>query len=396
MRVALFPLIIFLLLNLLLDWYIFHQIDHRSSHARQWKKWLIRLLALIEFVLLIGIIVPARQGNNEVLLTKMWLIFSFGTVFIPKLVALLFDLIAAIPTLFKRKRITPITIAGLILAGVLFLATWWGALINRFNLQDSEVDIEIASLPHSFEGYRIVQFSDLHSGTYNKDTTYVSRLVDHINSLNPDLIVFTGDIVNRRSSEMKPFVSTLSRLHAKDGVIAILGNHDYGDYMTWKTPADKAANMDELYRYYLQTGIRLLRNETEWIHRGSDSIAIIGVENIGDPPFPVYGSLSQAYPALHDNNTKILLSHNPAHWVDSIADNKNMAVDLTLAGHTHAMQIEIAGFSPAVWRYKTWGGLYSDTTNQRPLYVNIGIGTVGMPMRLGATPEVTTFILHHP
>jgi hypothetical protein len=326
----------------------------------------------------------------------MWLIFSFGTVFIPKLVALLFDLIAAIPTLFKRKRITPITIAGLILAGVLFLATWWGALINRFNLQDSEVDIEIASLPHSFEGYRIVQFSDLHSGTYNKDTTYVSRLVDHINSLNPDLIVFTGDIVNRRSSEMKPFVSTLSRLHAKDGVIAILGNHDYGDYMTWKTPADKAANMDELYRYYLQTGIRLLRNETEWIHRGSDSIAIIGVENIGDPPFPVYGSLSQAYPALHDNNTKILLSHNPAHWVDSIADNKNMAVDLTLAGHTHAMQIEIAGFSPAVWRYKTWGGIYSDTTNQRPLYVNIGIGTVGMPMRLGATPEVTTFILHHP
>jgi predicted MPP superfamily phosphohydrolase len=176
------------------------------------------------------------------------------------------------------------------------------------------------------------------------------------------------------------------------GVYAILGNHDYGDYGVWDSPQAKANNMNELYNCYAKTGIQLLLNETTWLHRGNDSIALIGVENIGDPPFKIYGSLPKAYPALADNNTKILLTHNPQHWVDSIKGHNDMNIALTLAGHTHAMQIEIAGISPAAWRYETWGGLYADT-NKRQLYVNIGAGAVGFPMRLGATPEITLFTL---
>lgn len=140
-------------------------------------------------------------------------------------------------------------------------------------------------------------------------------------------------------------------------------------------------------------GWRLLLNESETLKNKGDSIVIIGVENIGDPPFKCYGSLSKSYPAASDSIVKILLSHNPAHWVDSIADNPGNNIALTLSGHTHAMQIELFGLSPATFKYKTWGGLYHDTSGQRKLYVNIGSGTVGLPMRFGATPEITLITL---
>lgn len=395
MRVSLLFLLAILTIFIAIDWYIYRQAVRRTHNPRLWGRLQLWSAIVLDLILIAGIIVPARQGDNSILLTKMWLLFSFGTVAIPKLVACIFDLIAAIPGLFGKKHCRPLTVAGIAIAATMFVATWWGAAINRFTIQDQQVDIEIANLPRSFEGYRIVQFSDLHCGTYGNDTSYVSRLVDHINAIDADMIVFTGDIVNRQTDEIEPFINVLSRLKAPDGVIAILGNHDYGDYRNWHNQADKADNMEHLYDAYKQTGIRLLLNETVWLKRGNDSIAMIGVENIGDPPFHVYGSLTKAYPNLNDDNTKILLSHNPAHWVDSISGNKDAKVDLTLAGHTHAMQIEICGLSPAAWRYKTWGGLYADEDNSHQLYVNIGIGTVGMPMRLGATPEVTTFTLHN-
>ena len=177
------------------------------------------------------------------------------------------------------------------------------------------------------------------------------------------------------------------------GVYAILGNHDYGDYFNWPAPQIKQANMQLLYDLYKQTGIRLLRNETVWLRRGADSLALIGVENIGEPPFTTYGSLRRAYPNLSDSIPKVLLSHNPRHWTDSIATDPAANVALTLSGHTHAMQIEIGKWSPSAWRYDTWGGMYTDDAH-RQLYVNIGAGTVGMPMRIGATPEITVITLH--
>ena len=148
--------------------------------------------------------------------------------------------------------------------------------------------------------------------------------------------------------------------------------------------------MDSLQK---SMGWRLLRNEHVILRQGTDSIALIGVENVGDPPFTVYGSLNDSYPSLGDSVTKVLLTHNPAHWTSDIADNDSINIALSLSGHTHAMQIELFGLSPAVWRYPTWGGLYADTDSRHKLYVNIGIGTVGLPMRVGATPEITVITL---
>lgn len=393
MRVPLLLLVTLLIINGAADWYIYRQVTRRCRHPRLWGRMQLASVVLFLLILGAGVFIPARQGGNNVLTAKMWLIFSYLSAYVPKITGVIFDLIASVPRLFGHKRIRPVTIAGIVLATASFAGIWWGALINRFRLSDTEVTISMESLPESFEGYRIVQFSDIHVGTFGSDTTFVSKIVDHINSLHPDLIVFTGDVVNRRSEEILPFISQFSKLEAPDGVLAILGNHDYGDYMEWPSPLHKARNMELLDSAYARAGIRLLKNETVWLRRGADSIAVIGVENIGDPPFPVYGSLAKAYPDTRDTNKKILLSHNPAHWVDSIAGNDNINVDLTLAGHTHAMQINIFGLSPAALRYKTWGGLYSDENERHQLYVNIGTGTVGMPMRVGATPEITTLIL---
>ena len=251
-----------------------------------------------------AIAVPARSGSNTVLLVKMWLLFSYLTFLIPKTVGVLFDLIASIPTLFNHRRLRFFTVAGMALGVVIFIGMWWGALLNRYRTDVREVEIEITDLPESFSGYRIVQFSDLHTGTFGTDTAFVAALVDEINSLHPDAIFFTGDIVNRVSSEAQPFVAPLSRLEAPDGVYAILGNHDYGDYMSWDSPEEKNRNMEELYDIFRRTGMDLLRNETRWLRKGADSIAIIGVENIGDPPFPIYGSLSKAYTDPADGATK--------------------------------------------------------------------------------------------
>jgi len=394
MRVSLYLLLTLLVIDLAVDWYICHQVYSRCRNPRPWGLIAVVSAILLNLILIAGIIIPARQGGNNVLLAKMWLIFTYGTVYIPKIIAVILDMLASVPRLTGHRRLKPLTTTGIILAAALFCAMWWGASINRFRIQDKNVDIKLRDLPGSFNGYRIIQFSDLHTGTYGTDTTYVSRLVEHINSLNGDLIVFTGDIVNRSSEEILPFLGTLGKLHAPDGVVAILGNHDYGDYMTWESPEDKADNMETLYDAYRSLDIRLLRNETIWLRRGADSIALIGVENIGDPPFPVYGSLSKAYPQAGDRNVKILLSHNPAHWADSIARHPEINIGLTLSGHTHAMQIEIAGISPASLRYKTWGGLYADRDSIHQLYVNTGAGTVGMPMRLGATPEITILTLN--
>lgn len=399
MRTPILLVLSFLALNIATDWYIFHQISARCRDRRFWRTAHLSSCILLFLVMLAGLLLPAREGNDHMLLTKMWLLFGYLSVYLAKYVGVIFDLIASVPRLLHRRRCRAMTITGIICSAVFFVAIWWGALINRFNINRNEVDVHIPELPAQFEGYRIVQFSDIHVGSFNSDTTFVSEIVDSINAASPDLIVFTGDIVNRKTAEISPFIKTFSRLNAPDGAFAILGNHDYGDYMTWSSSAAKTGNMEDLYSAYRETGMRLLRNETVWLRRGSDSIALIGVENIGDPPFPVYGSLQKAYPRLGDRNTKILLSHNPAHWVDSIRNRSDVNVSLTLSGHTHAMQIEVLGLSPAAFRYATWGGLYDDYSKLssgplHQLYVNIGCGTVGLPMRLGATPEITVLTLH--
>ncbi len=395
MRLPILMMTILLLLNLAVDYYIYSILRSRCRTKAPARFQLISAVVLYLLVI-VGICLPRRSGGDEVLLSVMWILFSYFTVYIPKYIFVIFDLISRVPQLFKCRPIKVLSFMGGILSVVIFLAMWWGALINRYRIDIREVSVEIPGLPQSFDGYKMVQFSDIHVGTYGRNDKFVSHMVDKINSMNADVILFTGDIVNRRSEELEPFVDALSRLDAPDGVYSILGNHDYGDYSSWPSESDKKANMELMYELQRAMGWRLLLNESDFVHHGSDSIAIVGVENVGDPPFTVYGSLSDAYPSIGDDVVKILLTHNPAHWTNDIADDENKNIALTLSGHTHAMQMEVMGLSPAVWRYPTWGGLYADEQGKHKLYVNIGVGTVGIPMRLGATPEITVITLKRP
>lgn len=391
MRLPLVPILLLLFINLLIDFYLWRRLKI-SCRKGIWAK--IQIISAVAFnlVLLFVICLPKRSGGDAGFDRIMWALYAYLSIYFPKLVFIIFDLLASLPTIWHHRKIKSITITGAILAAATFIAMWWGAIFNRYNIDVCEVEIEIPGLPEEFNGYTIAQISDMHVGSYGSDTTFLSRVVREVNGLNPDMIAFTGDIVNRRSSELKPFVGTLKGLKAKDGVFSILGNHDYGDYYTWKSESDKQVNMDELYDMQQAMGWKMLNNETAFIHRSNDSIAIIGVENVGDPPFRTYGDLDAAYSTLGDPVTKILLSHNPAHWVNDIKDAPDKNIALTLSGHTHAMQMSAFGFSPAALRYDTWGGLYGDNDNHQ-LYVNIGIGEVAIPARIGATPEITLITL---
>lgn len=392
MRLPLIPLLIAIGLNILVDTYIYMALKHRLKSRIPARIQLWTAVALFVWII-VAICLPRTSGSNDTLLTVMWGIYAYVSVYFAKYLFVIIDLLARIPQLLGKSRLHWLSACASVFSVLFFCAMVWAALINRFRIDVRDVDVEIPDLPTQFEGYRIAQISDLHVGTFDGDTAFVSKLVDRINSLKPDVIVFTGDIVNSRTSELPPQTRPLSRLSAPDGVYSILGNHDYGDYASWPSEKAKADNLQLMKNLQKDMGWRLLLNETEFIRRGADSIAVIGVENIGDPPFRVYGSLHQAYPDLGDNVTKILLTHNPAHWVDSIASNPSINVPLSLSGHTHAMQMEIFGWSPAKYRYPTWGGLYADDEHSHQLYVNIGAGTVGFPARLGATPEITLITL---
>lgn len=392
MRLPLIPLFVFLFINILVDTYIYNVLKRRFRSV--WPKRVQLWTAVALFIMIVVVICfPKRNCSDDMLRVIMWMLYTYIACYFPKYLFIIVDLIARIPQLFRRRRLGWLSATGGVAAFILFGAMWWGALVNRFNIDVNEVTVEIEGLPDEFDGYTIAQFSDMHVGTFGSDTTFVAKFVDNINALKPDAIVFTGDIVNSKTSELLPHVGPFSRLKAPGGVYSILGNHDYGDYSEWPSAEAKKANLDLMKELQGKMGWRLLLNETVMLRQGADSVVLIGVENIGDPPFKVYGSLSKAYPTLSDSVAKILLTHNPAHWTDSISDRSDVRVPLSLSGHTHAMQMEVLGWSPAEFRYKTWGGLYSDSDKKHQLYVNIGGGTVGFPARIGATPEITLITL---
>lgn len=397
MRLPLVPFLIVLVVNLLIDMYIWRRLSVKAGGTRQdsrLRRAIPKIHILLSAVFTVGFVVvisyPKKDAGEVSFEWLMWWLYVYFSIYIPKAVFVLFDLLARIPRLFGHRSFRWLSAAGAVVGVFIFGLMWWGAFVNRYNIDVNDVDVEIDGLPSSFDGYRIAQISDLHVGTFDDDDSFVRDLVSRVNSLHPDLIVFTGDIVNRYSDELRPFVKALSGLSAPDGVLSILGNHDYGDYYKWSSDAAKAANLQSLKDMQADMGWRMLNNDHVVLRRGAaaDSIVVIGVENVGDPPFHTYGDLDAAYPALADPAVKILLSHNPAHWVDDIAGAPDKNIALTLSGHTHAMQISLFGLSPAAWRYPTWGGIYDDGEGRR-LYVNIGAGEVAIPARIGATPEIT-------
>lgn len=392
MRLPLLLILPILILDALVDWYICRAVWRRCrSHAGIWRRTALWSSIGLAAFLIVIILWPKKSGSDADLAGLMWGLYVYFSIYIAKYFFVIFDLVAKLPQLFGGKRIKVLTWTGLVLSVLSFATMWWGALVNRWQIDVTELEFVDERVPESFDGYRIVQLSDIHTGTFGRDTAFMSDVVERVNSLDPDLVLFTGDLVNRRSDELEPFVSTLSRIKAP--VYSVLGNHDYGDYYHWPDAAAKEANHRKLLDLQRDMHWQLLNNDSRMLHRGNDSIALIGVENIGDPPFPVYGDLDAAYPGdLADPVFKVLMSHNPAHWVNDIEDAPDKNIPLTLAGHTHAMQIELLGMSPASLRYPTWSGMYGEEGANR-MYVNIGLGEVGIPARIGATPEITLITL---
>ncbi len=388
MRLPLLLMLPLFLLNALVDWYVCRAARKRckSPWAFPLVLWSSIVLAVVFFVIL----ALPKKNDDFGLVALMWGIYAYFSIYIPKYVFVFFDLVANIPCLLRRARLKWLSIAGAVLGACVFGLMWWG-VANRHNIDVQEVTFAHPDVPAAFNGYRVLHFSDLHVGSYGTDTEYVAELVSNINHLRPDMVLFTGDIVNRQSAELEPFVDVLKEIKAP--VYSVLGNHDYGDYYRWKSEKEKDADVRNLMKLQRKMGWKLLNNQSKKIRLDGDQIVLIGVENIGDPPFAVYGDLDKAYPDLADPEFKILMSHNPAHWNADIADAPDKNIALTLSGHTHAMQVRLFGWSPASFRYDTWGGMYSDTDNAHHLYVNIGIGVVAVHARIGATPELTLITL---
>lgn len=309
---------------------------------------------------------------------------------VPKLVFMICSIIGKIIHYVIRPiPMFPFVISGIIIGMICFGGCLYGSVwgITRFEIK--EVDYHSTRLPKGFDGYRIVQLSDLHLGSWEHNPKAIQEVVNMVNEQSPDLIVFTGDIVNQQSHEIDSFTSILSQLKAPDGIYSTLGNHDYGTYYHWDNAIEATENLQYLKDRQAEMGWKMLNNDHAILYHKGDSIALIGVENDGEPPFSQHADLPRAMKGT-EGMFRILLSHNPTHWRREVLPTTD--IDLTLAGHTHAMQMELFGHSPAVFKYSEWKGMYKE--GEQSLYVNIGLGYVGLPFRFGAWPEITVFTLH--
>ena len=259
----------------------------------------------------------------------------------------------------------------------------YGSVVDRNRFEIKEVSLEYPELPESFDGYRIIHISDLHARSYAKRTARLERAAQIINGLDADLIAFTGDLISLVPDEIGPIAASLSTLKAKDGVVSVLGNHDYGTY------ADTSGVLvDDLIAKEREMGWELLLNEHKVLHRGADSIVVIGVENTSVSHFfPSNGDLTKASEGT-DGAFRIVLTHDPMHWESEILGQDYA---LTLSGHTHAMQLSIFGWSPSSLMFKHSDGLY--TEDSQHLYINAGLGETLFPARIGARPEITVITL---
>lgn len=376
-RVSLF----FILLLLLPDWYIYKV--YIKQAAQVWMKklyWLPTILLLLALV----VFVAAHDSLHDSFGVYLIITLCFA---VPKLIFVLCDVVlralhrlVRVP-LYHKSVSTVVVVATL--GYVLFGAIW-----GKEYFQVKQVTFSSPDLPAAFDGYRILQLSDIHSGSWKGNAEALQRAVALCNAQHPDLAVFTGDLVNSRADEMKEFMSVFSKLHAEDGVFSVLGNHDYGTYVRWNSEAERLANIDTLVVREEQMGWKTLMNDHRIIRRGKDSIALIGVENSGRPPFPDRGDLPRAQQGT-EGMFKVLLSHDPTHWRRSVLPDTD--IQLMLAGHTHDMQVNLFGFSFSRFIYSEYKGLYLQ--DGRGLYVNIGLGYVLFPMRLGAWPEITVITL---
>lgn len=376
--------LLFIAMTGLPDWYIYR------TYIRTWRKkamrmlyWIPSILLLLGMVYVFGSFKAKPESMN---LLGIFLI-TFLTINVPKIVFSLLSILFRGILPKSKGQIVGNCIAG---ASALFVMGYilYGAFFGTENFQIRETTILSKDLPKGFENYRIVQISDIHCGSWAGDTKALQKAVNLINAQEPDLIVFTGDLVNNIATELDEFMPVLSQLKAKDGVYSVLGNHDYAMYIPWESPEKKEQNLIALKQKQADMNWILLNNRHVKLYQNGDSLALIGVENCGRPPFPNYAKFPEAMEGT-EGMFKILLSHDPSSWRREVLPETD--IQLTLSGHTHAMQTKIFGFSPAVWVYPEYEGLY--TEGGQMLYVNIGLGHLMYPLRLGAWPEITLLTL---
>ena len=362
----------FIVLMALPDWYIYrHYIRHWKNKWMRLSYWIPSVSLLVAMGYIFGGFAPESSLSALGVFLVVFLCIN-----VPKaLFSILMPLV--------KKTAIGLGIALLAMAYLIF-----GATEGKRYFQVKETTIESKDVPQAFDGYRIVQLSDMHVGSWNGNTQAMEKAVSIINDLQPDLIVFTGDLVNNLASELDNFIPVFSKLKAKDGVYSVLGNHDYSTYIHWENLEDQKEELVRLKQKQAEMGWTMLNNRHVKLYNQNDSIALIGVENSGRPPFPDYAKLSEAMQGT-EGMFQILLSHDPTHWRREVLPQTD--IELMLAGHTHAMQTKIFGFTPAQFIYEENDGLYQE--GEQMLYVNIGLGHLLYPMRLVAWPEITLLTL---
>lgn len=405
---------IFAIVLLLIDILALHGIN-KLGYSFTKKLWFRILYWAIPVLIMIGMIsmsILQREFSPVFFFFFLHMITgTFFLIYIPKLVFIDFhllqlftDFIRNIIARFKKstaveangKQMTRgqfIRKAGLLAAGIPLVSIAYGIVLGRFNFTVRNFSVSFKNLPGKFDGFRIVQISDYHLGSFIHHEDQVERSIELINEQDPDLILFTGDFVNNVAEEADRFYNLFKKIRSKYGMFSILGNHDYGDYVRWSSDEAKKLNLNKLIDDQKNVGFDVLLNESRELKIDEEFIEIVGVENWGLPPFPQYGDLNKALSSTNRDSFKIMMSHDPTHWDEEILGHTN--IDLTLSGHTHGAQfgIEIPGWrwSPVNMRYKRWGGMYEE--GDQKLYVNTGIGFIGFPGRVGMPPEITVIEL---
>jgi uncharacterized protein len=353
-----------------------------------WLMLLFSVIVVAGFVMLYIWPLTTRNTKEYTLHLMFNALLSVDFVFkIPLAISLLLG------TPFSGKNKLVMHYMGFILSAGLASGVIYGAIWGRKDLTIKNIEIELSKLPKVYDGIKILHISDIHLGGLMKSEYLMNQVLAESDKINSDIILFTGDLVNNFSSELEGWKDIFLKITNNLPSYAILGNHDYGNYTNWKSESDKIENFNQILNAHKDFGFRLLNNENVKLKLGEDSIYIIGVENWGHPPFPQYANLEQAMNGVPADAFKILMTHDPSHWDEVI--KKFGDVQLTLSGHTHGMQWGIvkAGitFSLSYFVRKNWGGLYKDENSY--LYVNTGLGTVGIPWRINMPAEITVITL---
>ena len=363
---SLFYIVVMSVLAFLPDFWLWH------IGVSEWPL-LLAILWWVPSLLLVLAEVGLQMGFFHKLSVRVLFTTILFSAF-PKVVFILFD--AFLPWFFAL--IPALGVMGWFAFG--FIEGW-----KRLELK--HITFTSPGLPPYFDGYRLVQITDFHLGSFPPGNDFVQKVVDATNNEEPDMILFTGDLVNNQASEVEPYLDTLGQLHAQDGIYSIWGNHDYCEYGNNHSIGALKRNRRMLYGYQESLGWHQLMNEHHVVSHGMASIAVIGVENPGQPPFTNRSNLKKAMKGVDPDMFKILLSHDPHHWRREVVGKK---IQLTLAGHTHAGQLKIGKWTPARLAFKEWGGAYR--IGEQMLYVSSGIGG-SFPFRLGAWPELTVVTL---